>query len=179
MEIANYKRTYLKRYNPEKSVEVALSKALNAAVGHNRIYAPKIGKKMKDKVRELWKDKLKRISKKYTKKRKDSEYEKDIVNLKKQLLNSIKSDIPYFKVSHAQKSMAVFLKHMWCMNLISTPPQCPIDRIILTKLGKEFRVYNWTQIDNIQIHKEIVRMAKAKIASKNLSLAEWELINFQ
>jgi hypothetical protein len=178
MDLIRCKKNYLKRFNTEKSEELALVNAINAAVRHNQIYDSNISALKKLQIKEHWKSKLRTIAKKYKRNVTNAEYEADIVNLKSQLLKSYKSDIPYFKLSHAQKSIAVFLKHMWCLNAIITPPQCPIDRVILNKLGGEFRTINWTELDDIRSHRNLIIRVRARVATSGLSLAEWELINY-
>lgn len=81
-----------------------------------------------------------------------------------------------FRISHSQKSISVYLKHLWCRNMIPMPPQCPVDRGIIKLLPKEYQHYRWTQIDRIEEHRDIITgLQKLAVGT---SLAEWELMAF-
>jgi hypothetical protein len=71
-----------------------------------------------------------------------------------------------------------YLKYLWSLNIIQTPPHCPFDRIIITKLGYTI-LPSWTKQDNIELYKEFVQKAKQKAEVEKLSIAEWELKVFQ
>ena len=67
-------------------------------------------------------------------------FEKDIVALQQALdarfghllRPTQKGYVAGFRVSHAQKSLSLLLKHAWCHGLMDEPPSCPVDRLILT-----------------------------------------------
>lgn len=82
-----------------------------------------------------------------------------------------------FRISHSQKSISVFLKHLWCMGRIPMPFQCPVDYTILKRLPHERRPRAWTQIDDIELHKESIS-ALSQLAHPK-PLAVWELLSFQ
>jgi len=84
----------------------------------------------------------------------------------------------YLKIGVSQKLINLYLKYLWSLNIIKTPPHCPFDRIIITKLGY-YNPPSWTKLDNIFQYKEFVTKAKKKAEEKNLSIAEWELYVFQ
>lgn len=84
----------------------------------------------------------------------------------------------YLKLGVSQKLINLYLKYLWSLNLIKTPPHCPFDRIIITKLGYH-NPPSWTKLDNINQYKEFVQKAKEKANKENLSIAEWELKVFQ
>lgn len=84
----------------------------------------------------------------------------------------------YLKLGVSQKLINLYLKYLWSLNLIKTPPHCPFDRIIITKLGY-YNPPSWTKLDNINQYKEFVQKAKEKAKKENLSIAEWELKVFQ
>ena len=54
------------------------------------------------------------------------------------------------------------------------PPHCPIDSVILRKIPKYTQV-RWTQLVDPTQYKSIIAAAKKQAAVKNLSLAVWEL----
>jgi hypothetical protein len=81
------------------------------------------------------------------------------------------------KFGHAQKAVNLYLKHMWCLGEIPAPPHCPLDANILRKLPG-FGNVRWTQIDDPTIYRSIIDVAKRIATAKGLSLAEWELNEF-
>jgi len=85
----------------------------------------------------------------------------------------------YLKIGVSQKLINLYLKYLWSLNIIQTPPHCPFDRIIITKLGYKESPPSWTKLDDIELYKEFVRKAKEKAKVEKLSIAEWELKVFQ
>jgi hypothetical protein len=75
-----------------------------------------------------------------------------------------------FKIGIGQKILNLYLKYLWCLEIIPEPPHCPFDRIIISKLGLDV---SWTKLDDIEQYENLVDVAKSKAESK--SLAEWEL----
>ena len=84
----------------------------------------------------------------------------------------------YLKIGVSQKLINLYLKYLWCLNLINIPPHCPFDRIIISKLGY-YNPPSWTKLDDINKYKEFVHKAKEKAKKENLTIAEWELKVFQ
>jgi len=77
-----------------------------------------------------------------------------------------------FRIGAAQKALNLYLKYLWCLGRIPTPPHCPIDSVILAQIpGCENR--RWTRLDSIAEYAATIRQAKA--VARSMSLAEWEL----
>jgi hypothetical protein len=81
------------------------------------------------------------------------------------------------KFGHAQKALNLHLKYLWCSERIPMPPHCPLDSIILKKIPG-FTQIRWTQLDSSKKYEEIISAAKCKASLQNLSLPEWELIEY-
>lgn len=77
-----------------------------------------------------------------------------------------------FRIGSAQKALNLFLKYLWCIGEIPTPPHCPLDYKIIQKLPPPAR-RNWTEIETIDDYKSLV--AEAKKLAGSQPLAEWEL----
>jgi hypothetical protein len=45
-----------------------------------------------------------------------------------------------FRVGTAQKALNLYLKYLWCLGEIKTPPHCPFDRGIIQMLPVSERV---------------------------------------
>jgi len=77
-----------------------------------------------------------------------------------------------FRIGSAQKAINLYLKYLWCLEKIPTPPHCPFDAIVLGYVPN-CKTVRWTQLDSLSEYREIVRLAK--IAAEGKSLSEWEL----
>jgi hypothetical protein len=85
---------------------------------------------------------------------------------------------PGFRLAHAQKSLAVKMKHHWCSGEILEPPSCPIDRIVLSAAGAG-PDEAWTRMNTRSgYERQLGYLLKAAGRAK-LSLARWELFLFE
>jgi len=69
---------------------------------------------------------------------------------------------------------------MWCLGTHPIPPQCPVDRIILTRAQAPHNQRSWGFIDDIEMHRDryaLIRNASIADGYDNVSI--WELENFQ
>lgn len=170
---------FLDIYNPTKSIEEALFKSINAAVQRNRIYVKGISNKNKKDIRRFWKQKLVLLAEKYKKHNWSIDtHNKEIVKLKLEMNDKFK-DLIDFRISHSQKSISVYFKHLWCMNDFPIPCQCPVDRRILTRLKVPYKERSWGYINEISIHKEKIDLIKERSLKDGYdTISEWELCNF-
>ncbi|TKT94147.1 hypothetical protein [Dyadobacter frigoris] len=180
-EILQAKQAFLQDYNIPGTVIMALTKAINASVQHNHTYHQNCAGELREPIREFWKGRLIALSGKYIDKQKVATYEHDILSLKEVMDENFGPSFCEggFKISHAQKSISVFLKHLWCLGAIVTPPQCPVDRIILAHVGHGNVRPSWTKVNTIEEHRAHVALLEAHRAlTPHLALAEWELLAF-
>ena len=82
-----------------------------------------------------------------------------------------------FRISHSQKSLSIFSKHLWCLNLIDEPVFCAVDAIILGKTDAPSNI-KWTKISTIEAHRESYKYIETKASKSGLSIALWELSEF-
>ncbi|SFO60272.1 hypothetical protein SAMN04488519_1098 [Algoriphagus ornithinivorans] len=190
IEIA--KVEFVKKYNNEKSVERALSRALNASVQHNSLYAPSVSMTERKAVRKAWIEKLVELSKEYQNGADIETFHAQVLELRDYMNRNFseyfRNDVhpkygynPGFRISHAQKSLSVFLKHLWCMGMIDTPPICPVDRVILEKIGKKGKSAAWGYVNTMEEHKEKLGFIFSHIQktnNPNVAVAVWELLEF-
>lgn len=169
---------FLVKYNSSRTVEEALSKSIKAAVQHNKLYF-KVTNRDRAIIRSSWILKLIELQNIFTAEIWDeTRYENEIITLKNFMNDRFGNSID-FRISHSQKSIGVFLKHLWCLDLISTPPQCPVDRIILTRAKAPYSQRSWGYVNDIETHKikyNYIRNAALKDGFDSVS--EWELLNF-
>jgi len=191
IKIRQAKDAFLWKYNPSQSVEIALSESIDAAVQRNtyKSKSEKANLKIIKSIRKQWKACLYQNAKIFTKNRSEDTY-LESVELIKLSINEYCRNHNFeskIKISHAQKSLSVFLKHLWCFQTEKVPdeytpqiypPQCPVDSIILNKIG--WRKQKWTTVDSIKEHMEMIEAIReyAKTTKEDLSLAEWELFEF-
>jgi hypothetical protein len=170
------KARFLRRYNSSGSTIVALRSAINAAVQHNPLY--RSGSRRFD-VRAFWKAELERIAIRYADPQSKAEFAHDITELRRRMRRRFGSQFlkSGFRVSHAQKSLSVFLKHCWCLGLIDMPPACPIDRRILRAVTPR-PTPAWTTVDSVKEHRRMLNRVAAVARSEGLEIAEWELLTF-
>jgi len=80
-----------------------------------------------------------------------------------------------FMIGSAQKAINLYLKYLWCLGKIPTPPHCPFDRRIIQKL-KDHSDVRWTTLDNVEVYKNLVKEARKIAKTTNYeSMAQWEL----
>ncbi len=76
------------------------------------------------------------------------------------------------RIGTGQKILNLYLKYLWCLNKVALPPHCPLDRSIIKEVDSKSET-NWTELDDIDEYKKIIRAVKKKANPKSLS--EWEL----
>lgn len=82
-----------------------------------------------------------------------------------------------FNFGVSQKLLNLYLKYLWCLDIIPEPPHFPVDRIIQEKL-KYKPIIAWTKIETSEEYMSIINFARTKINPKNefsTSLATIEL----
>lgn len=183
MSLEQAKQNFLIRYNEGRTIEKAISRAISAAAQHNPLYIDGISQYRRNPIRDFWAQKLIQIAEKYVAEQEVAVYETDILDLK-QAMNDrygkyfrINGDQTGFRISHSQKSISVFLKHLWCMGLIETPPLCPVDRIILGIAGHRNPVLPWTRVNTIEQHRDHVQLLLTA-GNAYPKLAHWEILHF-
>ena len=183
-QILKAKQEFLDKYNPKRTIAKALEQSNGAAVKRARLYTNGLSHIEREPVRSRLKKHLETLQHIYSHAITRSVHYTNIVALCDHM-NNLPKDVyfahqafvtnPGFRIAHSQKSIAVFLKHLWCMGIIPTPPECPVDSIILTKVG--IRSISWSSINDIKVHEKIVDDIR-RISGANC-LAEWELITFK
>ena len=149
--------------------------AIDAALQHNPFYKKDA---IRDAIREYWIELLFAMTNKYTSHQDPKEFVNDIRNIQSELNNKYSGKI-ICRLSHAQKSLAVFLKYLWCMGGIEEPPVCPIDRRVLWEAGikdeKTGRAKKWTELNDLDEYKQWLKKIAEVAKGKDKSMAHWEL----
>lgn len=83
------------------------------------------------------------------------------------------------KYGVAQKLLNLYLKYLWCISDLPTPPHFPIDRIIQDLLKLPIRI-SWTQMDSAEEYMVVIDQAKKVMETKGYkNLAELELVEYR
>jgi hypothetical protein len=144
------------------------------ALGRSRTYLKTVSEEDKASFRNALRFKIDEISENY---RTTVSEEGHILNIIK-LSDELTSQFPNclikerFRIGIAQKVLNLYLKYLWCLGLIPTPPHCPFDSIVIKHLYGCGDL-SWTSIDSIEDYKKLVNAAKETANGK--SIAEWEL----
>jgi hypothetical protein len=184
--IESKKQAFLMKYNAGCSKATAIGKAINASVQHNLLYSPSAAPKDKNDIRIYWATCLEEVGNEFKKEVSIPAYEDIVEQLKKRmnlkfgsLFDSGSRHGSLFRISHSQKSISVFIKHLWCMGLIEEPNICPVDRIILSATAaKKIKDVSWGCVDSLEDHRRKFKYITTEAANQKLSVARWELLNF-
>lgn len=165
--------------------DVALRDATTASSRRARLYRTGLNQSHRNNVRQEWWNHLERILDRYAR---DSgrctldHFIDDVLELKSHM-NAEYAEYwrdsrsgayePGFRIAHAQKSLALVLKHAWCNDFIDEPPGCPIDRWILQASGAQDP--RWTNLNSPERFREILHELQVVATNSHMSLAEWEL----
>ena len=165
--------------------ETAASVAINVSVSRNPTYSKNISASDKRYIREYWKSLLTDFYEKHKQRNVSREEFLGYVDIIKESMNSRFPDKfqcntegydNEFRLAHAQKSLSVFLKHLWCMGKMKEPPFCPIDGIILNDVLNKKGA--WTKLNDKKKYCEYIKFVDDAANGNNISVAEWEYTNW-
>lgn len=188
MDLSQSKELFLNKYNSQHEIQKGLSMAIKASVQRNNLYSSNIksGSQERKEVGRVWRDKLLDITKKYEKPISRGQYLEDVAELKEFMNKTFEGYFnndkyfkdPGFRLSHSQKSISVFLKHLWCMDQVQEPPCCPVDAIILKRIGLSYPDNSWGKINQMDDLVKKLKLIEQFASNNSLSIAKWELYNF-
>lgn len=101
----------------------------------------------------------------------------ELVQFANQIGNGVLGEAGY-KYGVAQKLLNLMLKYLWCADMVSMPPHCPVDRIVIDKTKYRGKV-NWTEILEESKYREIIEAIEALAKVERMSVPEWELNFFK
>jgi len=160
---------------------VFLSNAINAALGHNKTYVPTATDEDTETLRRELSSAMVEFAENYKVPVEPADHRANLTALEEQVTKKCGSFLVGGKVRKeghlrrgtAQKAFNLYLKFLWCVGRIPTPPDCTIDSNVIGRLPKQFRDIKWTQIDSDGEYGTIIEEVR-KIAGQE-SLPEWEL----
>lgn len=169
--------------NERENFQTAARKGVQAASQRSHLYSPNATNANKVEIAGYWVERLMAISEDYKNPQTFCKFLEDVLGLEKDMnlrfpdmfangANGANGYAQKFRLAHAQKSLSVSLKHLWCMDIIPEPPMCPIDRGILGKVG----VYEcWTKLDDVCVYESWKNAVWKTASERNMSMSEWEL----
>ena len=189
-DLDEQKARFLRRFGADQGLEVArvraLQDAIASAVVKNALYAPAATASNRHDAGVGWKQMLETLAAEYVEPVSAEKYEADLVRLQahmnrgfgqyfRQVRHPKFGYEPGFRISHAQRSLALVLKHYWCLGLVAMPPQCPVDRPVLVAARAGELNSKWTDVNSIASHQFKMQFLAEAAAKEDLSIAEWEL----
>jgi len=182
MQVLDKQIEFLNEYNTQRSREKAVDEAINASIRRNKYIIEPIDPRLKAYFKTLWGKILEEKARALYSEIDEQTYCEIIEQVKKTLNDNAAPNLK-IKISHAQKSLSVYIKHLWCFDSESSsgrpkikPVHCPVDSVVLGLIG--WRGRPWTQVDSIKEHLEHI-YAIREWAGATTSLSEWEVINFE
>jgi hypothetical protein len=153
---------------------------LAAATQRSNMYAAELTEAERKPVQKTLRSLLDQICAHYSTTVGDERHLENIVQLAREVTAAHSSllEAGRMKLGHAQKALNLHLKYLWCSEqLLQPPPHCPIDSIILRKIPG-FTQLRWTQLDEPVRYMEVIAAARLEAKKKNLSICEWELVEY-
>ena len=189
-DLAEQQTRFLKRFGAARDMSAARSLALRDAVGSavskNALYAPKATSRDRLEVDTAWKQALESYASEYVEPVGWERYERDLVKLTAEMNRAYGDHFrqarhpkfgyePGFRISHAQMSLSLVLKHCWCLGFAAMPPQCPVSRVVLLAARAGELNAKWTDVNSIEAHRLKIKWLAEAAEKEGLELAEWEL----
>lgn len=160
-------------------VKMSLTASISSSIKHRSFYASRVSESDKKRLREQWSILLLKYSQNNYRDIRD--YANSVFKLTNELAVAARG-IATIKLAHAQKSLSLFLKYLWCYSLIDTPVACPIDSTILhvakspkNDPGRKIKIRNWTELDLNEKNQYLFILEGLDNWSGDVSIAEKEL----
>ena len=169
------------------------SLSLQAANTRNSIYEKHAVNEKKENFNADLKKEIIKYAEKYKEEIPENEHYKNIVEIST-IISEKHSAIlinKRYRIGNTQKLLNMYLKYLWCIDLVKLPPQMPVDGKILEEFKKrhkneknkekrkniEILDTKWTTIDNIEKYKKIIECIQQFEIKNSLAEAELEMWN--
>jgi hypothetical protein len=149
----------------------AMSNAIQSALQHNKTYRSESDYGMRDAFRSKWSKLIREKSVNYVQPVSDAQHCEAIQSISDRLrvkFGQLLCD-GHLRYGTSQKALNLYLRFLWRLGKVATPPHCPVDRIVLNAGG----IYGvWTKCDSVNEYMGWVNGLRAR--PRPLSLSEWE-----
>lgn len=162
--------------------------SIGGAFQRAKVYADAKGadekerKYLRDKLRDL----LRELKRQYADEVSNEQHSANIQRIADDLTNEFAErgllHENRFRIGIAQKALNLFLKYLWCLGKVATPPHSPFDDGIIARLPlsqEQKGSLRWTKLDSMADYQILIAAASTQIKTDGYaSLSEWELANF-
>ena len=154
--------------------------SIRGAFGRAKVYAnPNPTRELDHLLRE----RLRELEVRYANPVNDEEHKTNIDKLAKDVTSKFENGSVLhkdrFRIGIAQKALNLYLKYLWCLDKVATPPHCPFDSTITAKLPlseQQKQDLQWTKLDSLAGYQTLVDAGREEIKKTgHSSLSEWEL----
>jgi hypothetical protein len=100
------------------------------------VYEETVTDTEKENFREALRSSLERLIPRYCAGVSEQDHIQNIVDMSKELSEKHAGVLKNkrFRIGRAQKALNLYLKYLWCVGTVPTPPHCPFDANIIGKL---------------------------------------------
>jgi hypothetical protein len=149
----------------------ALTWSINAALQRNKVYKNDEDYDGRERFRAEWANLLREESKPYRKPAQpisDEQHCAVIARIADALSSRFGESLVAgrLRFGTSQKAFNLYLKYLWSLGEAATPPHCPIDSVVLSRIGLDDC---WTKSDSCEEYMGWVNRIR-----EHLTLAEWE-----
>ena len=151
----------------------AMADSLNSAIQQrqNKVYAQEEGGSERQEFKAAWATSMRDKAKNYQSSVSDADHCKVIRDLSKEISERFGNILQGGKLRYgtSQKAFNLYLKYLWRLGIVPTPPHCPVDNIVL--VAGEI-IGSWTALDDEEKYCEWIEILKRRARPRSLS--EWE-----
>lgn len=157
---------------------IILGRTIQAAFQRGNVYAEAVPRKDRISLKESIEEELRGIAQGYTNNVSENNHLNNIKQLSKKITQKHKQSLKngQLRIGTAQKLLNVYVKFLWCLGEAAEPIHCPVDRIVLRRIGDK---RNWTDMNTIIQYKDVISKIREHIGSRSIAEWEWELWNRQ
>lgn len=151
--------------------EQAMIWSINAALQRNKVYKNDENYEVRERFRARWAELIREASQAYRKPTmpiSDEQHCAAIARISDELSKTFGEYLigGRLRFGTSQKAFNLFLKYLWALKEAAMPPHCPIDSVVLSKVGI---ADSWTKCDSCEEYMRWINEIR-----KRLQLAEWE-----
>jgi hypothetical protein len=149
----------------------AMTNAIASAFGRNRIYEREVADESRTQLRTAIASLMREEARAYAQAVSDEQHLAAIRRISDLISQRFNQNLVggRFRYGTSQKALNLYLKFLWRLGQIPTPPHCPVDSIVLSKGGIDAA---WTKSDSESDY--VFWIKKLRWEARPLSLAEWE-----
>jgi len=152
----------------------ALTKAFQGALQHNSTYREGVGEKRRKEFRAEWAKMIHEKACRYVRPTQpitDIQHCETIRRISDKLSRNFEGILKESRLRFgtSQKALNLYLKYLWRLGQVATPPHCPLDSNVLAQGGASGA---WTKCDREEQYMEWINTLRK--AAAPLCVAEWE-----